>query len=245
MESEGKLTKEVCNYLSSLGFSCTYSLREKLPERIKNADLILTVGGDGTFLKTAHHNDNIPILGINAEPEKKEGFFTTCNKYDYKNKLKSFFKGKFRIIKLLRLEAKLNNKKLPLAVNEFYIGYRMPYHMSEYILKIRNKAEFQKSSGLLIGTPAGSHAWIVSAHGKRMSINSKKYQFVSREPYHGRLLKQKMLNGILGNKEKIEVISKMPDGIVVVDSEPREFKFSIGDKLIVRTSKNMLKSICL
>ena len=243
MKPEGRFAKQVCNYLSSLGKHCTISLREKLSGKIKNANLIITIGGDGTFLKTAHHVYNIPILGINAEPEMKEGFFTCCHKYNYKKKLKAVLDGRYEILNLLRLEGKLNNKKLPVALNEFYIGCKKPYHMSEYILKFRNKKELQKTSGLLIGTPAGSYAWLKSAGGKKMSLTSKNYQFVAREPYHGNLVKQRMLKGIVGNNEKVEVISEMPHGVVVADSEPNEHKFSYGDKLVVRASKNMLKLI--
>jgi len=243
MKPEGRFTKQVCNYLSSTGRHCTISLRDKLSGKIKNADLVITIGGDGTFLKTAHHVYDIPILGINAEPGMKEGFFTCCHKYNYKKKLKAVLEGKYKILDLLRLEGRLNNKKLPIALNEYFIGCKKPYHMSEYYLKIRNKRELQRTSGLLIGTPAGSYAWIKSAHGKNMSLASRNYQFVAREPYHGNLVKQRILKGILRHNEKVQVVSKMPRGMVVVDSLPKEYKFSYGDKLIVGASKHMLKLV--
>jgi len=243
MKPEGRFAKQVCNYLSSLGKHCTISLRDKLSGKIKNADLAITIGGDGTFLKTTHHVYDIPILGINAEPGMKEGFFTCCHKYNYKKKLKAVLEGKYKILNLLRLEGRLNNKKLPIAQNEFFIGCKKPYHMSEYVLKFRNKKELQRTSGLLIGTPAGSYAWLKSAGGKKMSLTSKNFEFVAREPYHGNLVKQRMLKGIVKNKEIIEIKSEMPHGMVVADSELLEHKFNYGDKLIVRASKHMLKLI--
>ena len=167
MKPEGRFAKQVCKHLFSQGKHCIISRREKLSGKIKNADLVITIGGDGTFLKTAHHVYNTPVMGINSEPGMKEGFFTCCHKYNYKKKLKAVLEGKYEILNLLRLEGRLNNKKVPIALNEFFIGCKKPYHMSEYILKFRNKKELQRTSGLLIGTPAGSYAWLKAQAEKK------------------------------------------------------------------------------
>ena len=47
----------------------------------KNKDIIIIAGGDGTFLRASHFNKNLPMLGINPDPKRKEGFFmqTTIN----------------------------------------------------------------------------------------------------------------------------------------------------------------------
>ena len=39
-------------------------------------DLVITVGGDGTFLEASHHiKANTPILGVNSDPQRSVGFF--------------------------------------------------------------------------------------------------------------------------------------------------------------------------
>jgi NAD kinase len=53
-----------------------YSLidrRELKPEM--DGDLLLTLGGDGTVLATAHVAGRVPILGINSMPAHSVGFF--------------------------------------------------------------------------------------------------------------------------------------------------------------------------
>src|SRR3989338_8378221 len=42
------------------------------------ADLLITVGGDGTALTTSHFTDDIPILGVNSAPQSSVGFFCSA-----------------------------------------------------------------------------------------------------------------------------------------------------------------------
>ncbi len=48
---------------------------DDLNRTIDNLDLIITIGGDGTFLRTASHiyNTNTPILGITSDPTRSVG----------------------------------------------------------------------------------------------------------------------------------------------------------------------------
>lgn len=44
-----------------------------LSESIRDVDLVVTVGGDGTLLRASHFLDNsIPLLGVNSDPTKAE-----------------------------------------------------------------------------------------------------------------------------------------------------------------------------
>ena len=54
--------------------------RDELQEPIKDVDLVITVGGDGTLLEASHFLDSsIPVLGVNSDPtqwsEVKQFFF--------------------------------------------------------------------------------------------------------------------------------------------------------------------------
>src|SRR3989338_2981124 len=90
-------------------------IREKLNKRVfKNKDLILAVGGDGTFLIASHYVfGKTPMMGINSEPSSKEGFFMNANKNDFGKKLKRVIDDKFKIKKLHRLEAYIGKKRIP------------------------------------------------------------------------------------------------------------------------------------
>ena len=49
-------------------------------------DLVLSLGGDGTFLKTASfiNNRHIPILGVNTDPQRSVGCLCNREIHNYK-----------------------------------------------------------------------------------------------------------------------------------------------------------------
>ncbi len=211
----------------------------------QNKDLVIVVGGDGTFLRAAHFIGKQLLMGVNSDTRNKEGFFMKADKNNFEKKLKGIIKNKFVVKKLPRLEACINNKKIGvLALNEFFIGAQKAYHAAKYVARIGNKKERQKSSGILIATPSGSHAWAKSCCGRTMPLNSKKYQFVVREPYEGEVFKNYRLKyGVLDENQKFSVASEMLDGIIVADSVSREYSFKAGSKAIIKLSGSYLNAI--
>ncbi|MBI3036273.1 NAD(+)/NADH kinase [Candidatus Woesearchaeota archaeon] len=208
------------------------------------ADCAVVVGGDGTLLRASHLIESTPVLHVSSNLSINEAFFARATTKDISRKIKLLTKGKYKLLPLLRLEAEINGKKLPFkALNEVYAGSKEPYHTARYKLIIGNKTEEQKSSGILISTPAGSYAWARSAGGRTLSLTAKKMQFVVREPYVGRLTKPKMTKGVLSSSQSITVISNIWErhkGIVVVDSYKKNFGFNNGDKLLVKAAKQPL-----
>ena len=56
--------------------------RDELGDKV-NADLIISVGGDGTLLTCSHHAGKIPVLGVKSTPDYSVGFFLRrrCENY--------------------------------------------------------------------------------------------------------------------------------------------------------------------
>ena len=218
--------------------------REKLNKKMfKNEDLIIAVGGDGTFLKASHFIfDKTLILGVNSDPRYKEGFFMVATKKDFERKFKKVLKNNHKTKKLHRLEAYINNKKVSeLALNEFYVASKKQHHTARYFLSVRGKKERQKSSGVLISTPAGSNAWIKSAGGKILPSNSNKFEYLVREPYCGKISARcSLVNNILSKKEKIEIEFEVDNGILIADSLSKEHSIKTGQKVIIKMSKKPL-----
>lgn len=220
--------------------------RDKLNKnQFKNKDLVIAVGGDGTFLRAAQFIEKQLILGVNADVKDKEGFFMKSDKNNFEGKLKKILKNEIKVRKLPRLEAYINNKKIETrALNEFYIGARKSYHAAKYTIQINGKKERQKSSGILITTPTGSYAWAKSCCSKTLPLNSKNYQFVVREPYEGKIFKNyKLEYGILNRNQKISIISEMLDGIIIADSVSKEYSFKNGNKAVIRLSNIYVNAI--
>ena len=238
---EATIINKVLDFLKNNDIKYTVKDRECLNnECYLDKDLVIVIGGDGTFLRASHHNKDIPVIGINPQPGKKEGFFMQADVTTYE-KILSGLLDKINTVDLLRLQVQINNKQLPvLALNDVFIGDAKPYNMFNYELVIENQREFQRGSGLIIGTPAGSSAWLKSAGGKVMDLEDTRFQFVARDLFEGRLIKgNKLKNGII---DSIKIISRCP-GIVVIDSISKEYNIKSGDTVIVSKSKDSLKYV--
>ena len=97
---------------------------EKLNKKLfQNKDLIIAVGGDGTFLMASHFIfDKTPILGVNSDPRFKEGFFMTSEKNDFERKFKKFLR-------------RLRKECLALLRYTYIYFIKINFQFSNYFLK--------------------------------------------------------------------------------------------------------------
>ncbi len=208
-----------------------------------DADLIITLGGDGTFVRAANLIEDSLILGINANPDESEGALTSINIEDL-DKLKEILKGKFDIVIKHRAVVKLNGKLLnEYAINEVYLGALSQFHSSRYKIRYNGDEEEHRSSGVIVSTGTGSKAWYVSAGGKPFMHDEEKLAFVVREPYVGeRIFKPKILNGDILKGEKIIIESKRDFGGILAINDST-YDFNIGDVAEIELSDKPLKVV--
>lgn len=216
-------------------------------EDVDGKDLIITYGGDGTFVKTANLLNEEFILAINAEPKTSEGALTSICREEL-DSLKEILEGNFDVIERQRAQVKLDGKFLDvLSLNEVYVGAAVQFHSSRYVIKHKGKKEEHRSSGVIVATGTSSNSWFKSAGGKPFHYNEKKLAFVVREPYLGkRVFCPTLLEGEIFEGEKLVIESKRDfGGIIAVDYVTRDFnkgsiaKISLSDKpLKVLTLKN-------
>jgi len=150
--------------LSSLSNSKIKPSKEK--EIIKNADLLIAIGGDGTMLKYSriYGYKGIPILGINLG---KLGFLTDINPQDLTSDLLRVLKGDFSQDERSFLEASVKGRKKKfIALNEVVIHSGSIAQLIEFDLFINNSFVYrQKADGLIISSPTGSTAYSLSGGG--------------------------------------------------------------------------------
>jgi len=206
----------------------------------KRYSLIITIGGDGTFLRTAHFVKETIILGLNPKPLEKEGFLTTTSTEEFKQLLKMKNQN-FSVVRLPRIKVRINNKELEeKAVNEVFIGSKKSYKTIRYELIVGNKSEEQLSSGIIVATAQGTKAWFRSAGGlpvKNTTENNKKLYFVIREPYFGRVHSPKLL---MGSGKRI-VIKPKQNSILVFDSLSEEHSLKKDDFVVLDILENDLR----
>jgi NAD+ kinase len=136
----------------------------------KSFDMLISIGGDGTFLRAATlvRNSGIPILGINAG---RLGFLATVQQENIESSLQSIFDNKHTISKrtLLSLSCtpKLDEiKELNFAMNEVTVSRKDTTSM--ITIETYLNGEYLNSywaDGLIISTPTGSTGYSMSCGG--------------------------------------------------------------------------------
>jgi len=208
---------------------------------IKGHNLIFSIGGDGTFLRTAHFITNELIMGINSDVKKSEGKLCSAVKENLKDKINKIKEDEFIIKKLTRVRVHYSSKDYD-ALNEIYVGSSKPYYLGKYILKFNNIKEEQKSSGIIISSGTGSSAWYKSITNNTFDPESEELRFVVREPYYGRLSKFNITTGRIYKNQKLYLVSKMKDGIIAIDSIT-ELPFSKDKEIEIKISPKPLNVI--
>ena len=122
-------------------------------------DLMITIGGDGTLLRsiTFVRDLGIPIIGINTG---RLGFLATLNQELLNVELKKILKGEFKIEERSLLEVKVDNNDdfsdFNFALNEVSVGRKNTTSMIE--IKTTLNGEYLNTywaDGLIVSTPTG------------------------------------------------------------------------------------------
>lgn len=132
-------------------------------------DLVIAIGGDGTFLAATRDivNFNIPLVGINLG---RLGFLVDISPEQIQSKLDSILRGKYTEEKRYLLHAEIirDNQVIhqETAVNEVVVHRWITPSMIEIVTHIDGiYLNSQRSDGLIISTPTGSTAYSLSAGG--------------------------------------------------------------------------------
>ncbi len=207
-------------------------------------DLIITVGGDGTFLEAARHVKEGVVWGVNSDPTWSVGRFCSGNPKNFKELLDKILAGKARIKKIHRLSLSFGDATSSMnAINDILICHHNPGAMSRYFLTIGRLREEQRSSGVWIATAAGSSGGLYSAGGKVLPAQAQEFQYKPRELYRGKNMHYRLKGGILKPTQKITLTSLMREGVVFVDGSHVCLPFSFGARIFVSRSPNPLRII--
>lgn len=135
----------------------------------KKADLVIAVGGDGTFLSAARAiaQDDVPLVGVNLG---RLGFLTDISPDELLESLGAILSGQYKEERRHLLRAKVFRDGRVIheetAVNEVVIHRWITPSMIEIITTIDGVyLNAQRSDGLIISTPTGSTAYALSAGG--------------------------------------------------------------------------------
>lgn len=201
-------------------------------------DLIVTVGGDGTFLQAARHVRDQWILGVNSDPQRSVGKFCLANKHNFAQIFNKILNKKIKPSLLSRIMLQHDRlKRTWLILNDVLVCDVNPAAMSRYILKIGNLREEQRSSGLWVSTASGSTGAIHSSGAPSLKRTSRRMLYRPRELYY-RFPGQYRLSGhALSAQQNICIQSLMRKGAIYLDGAHSRTSFLYGDTVHISRSK--------
>lgn len=133
------------------------------------ADFAISMGGDGTLLKTASRVDakNIPIIGVNIG---RLGFLADVNPSEIEAAMAAVFCGEYRVFEhtVIKIETEEGDSVVgsPYALNDIAILKRD--HASMISIRASINDEYlmtYQADGLIVTTPTGSTAYSLSNGG--------------------------------------------------------------------------------
>jgi NAD+ kinase len=134
---------------------------------LEDAQLLITVGGDGTLLRGARiaHPRGIPILGVNTG---RLGFLTEVEAdADGFAELARVFDGEVRIEERVALHAQVaGSDELHFAINDVVVRRGAQARMAPFGLVLDGEEiAHLPSDGVIVSTPTGSTGYFLSAGG--------------------------------------------------------------------------------
>ena len=181
------------------------------------ADVAVSMGGDGTFLTTAMRvgEKQIPILGINTG---RLGFLADFSLDDITQTLDKYLAGQLRTERCNVLQVKSSEGQMqgyPYALNEVAVLKRDNSSMISIRVDLNDEyLTTYQADGLVVNTPTGSTAYALSVGGPVMLPGSQNVGLVPVAP-HGLTVRPLTLPDDLEIKLTIE--SRSHNFLVAID----------------------------
>ncbi len=205
------------------------------PEELgKRCDLLIALGGDGTFLSAARvtADYNVPVIGINLG---RLGFLVDISPSELPAKLENMLQGNYIEEQRPLLHTKLIRDEQIIyeetAVNEIVVHRWVTPSMIEIVTKIDNVfLNSQRSDGLIISTPTGSTAYSLSAGGPILHPSLNALVLVPLNPH---TLSNRPI--VIADSAEIEISFRQTKQInALVTCDHIEIpEVSINDKIVV------------
>lgn len=211
---------------------------------MKDAALLVTIGGDGTLLRAARLavDDGIPILGINTG---RLGFLTEFDEDDeHIDELPDLLERGLVIEERLALQATYQGKRF-FALNDAVVRKGAIARLMPWGLCLDNEqAAHVPADGICVATPTGSTAYFLSAGGSIISPHVDAFGVVPLLPhtlFSRPIIVPSSSHVTITSDSELEhanlecdgeVVSDLsPGGSVVIERYPRPVRFARIERL--------------
>ena len=219
-----------------------YEIRTKADVR-PETDLVLSMGGDGTFLSTAHvvADIGLPILGVNFG---RIGFLCENRPEAVK---KALMEGEFRIEYRTVLNATLKGPEarrsigmLPYSVNEVALHRSGSSVLGIHVCIDGEPLPTYWADGLIVATSSGSTAYSLSVGGPICMPDTKVLVVAPISPHN---LKVRPI--VIPETSKVDISFQSRDGVAIMSTDNRTVEIHPDWTIHVEMAQFSLKRIRL
>lgn len=215
----------------------------EIAKDISEADILFSIGGDGTFLNTAKMTDR-PIIGINTGTL---GYLTEVNPDDLQKALKSILSDNYTVENRMMVEGKIiksdgDEITIPESLNEIAISKNVNGVVRFDAIVNGKLITSYIADGILVCTPTGSTAYNLSCGGPIVDPTAEILTITPIAP-HTVLNKSIVLSKNSIIKIKITELRDNTSAYVLSDGIPN--KLESGDIVEIKKSDKITKIIKL
>ncbi|MCT4697085.1 MAG: NAD(+)/NADH kinase [Candidatus Cardinium sp.] len=149
-----------------------------------DVELIISVGGDGTFLETIHYlkDHAVPVLGMHTG---SLGFLTRVTRKEAVSGLIGFFEGSYSLEERSLLALYQETVPVSFALNEVALLKRERANLLTIEAYIDGQfITTYRADGLIIATPTGSTAYSLSCSGPIVLTSSNSFVITPISPHN-------------------------------------------------------------
>lgn len=213
-------------------------------EKASEADVICSIGGDGTFLESSRISKGCPIIGINCGTL---GYLTDVNPDDIQKAMKDLLDNKFYIENRMMLEGEIikeNGEKIKIspALNDIAVS-KNTFGVVRFDTIVDGKLiNSYTADGIIVCTPTGSTAYNLSCGGPIVDPTANIITITPIAP-HTVLNRSVILSDNSLVEIKITELRNHTMSYVLYDGRPIEVK--TGDVIRIYKSNQITKIIKL
>jgi len=234
-----ELREKLDGWLKERKLQVMNSEAQSIDRLVKDCDLIICLGGDGTMLRVASYmkEKSVPVLGVNCG---RIGFLTEVKAKEVTEELESVLAGKFRIQERLMLACIVRSdqskkEKRFVALNDMVISREGLTRLLRVEARVSGEVLTSfAGDGLIIATPTGSTAYSLSAGG---AIVHPKLEALIITPIcpHASSLRPLVVRGDEKISVKIGTNRKGEKALLTVDGQEN---FEIDDSYTVSLTRS-------
>jgi len=212
-----------------------------LGDIVKDSDLVIVLGGDGTMLGVAGvvaEANRAPLLGIN---QGRLGFLTDISVETMLDSLNAVISGEFEIDERLMLKVGLEERahRTIYALNDISVSKGQSGSLMEMEVTIDSKLAYRlRADGLIVATPTGSTAYALSAGGPILDPSLSAISLVPVSPH---TLSNRPI--VIPGESSVEItLTEGIDARMHVDSHTH-LDIGTGARILISRAENPLRLI--